>query len=95
MSHTALQHTARLEFVSAQQRVLDRYGVDADSQYVDTPILDGQAHVLVAGQGPPVVMVIGGGMVTALWAPLMAQLGGRTLYAVELPGHGLTGSVRL
>lgn len=94
MSHTALQHAARQEFVSAQHRVLDRYGVDAGSRYVDTPVLDGPAHVLVAGKGPPVVMVIGGGMVNALWAPLMAHLTGRTLYAVELPGHGLTGPVR-
>ena len=94
MSHTALQHAARQEFVSAQHRVLDRYGVDAGSRYVDTPVLDGPAHVLTAGKGPPVVMVIGGGMVNALWAPLMAHLTGRTLYAVELPGHGLTGPVR-
>ncbi|HUG31603.1 MAG TPA: alpha/beta hydrolase [Acidimicrobiia bacterium] len=57
-------------------------------------MLNGQVHVLVAGEGPPVIMVIGGGMVTALWAPIMAHLSGRTLYAVELPGHGLTGSVR-
>lgn len=94
MADTKVQQTARREFVSAQQRVLDRYGVDADSRYVDTPVLDGPAHVLVAGKGPPVLMVIGGGMVAALWAPLMAQLTGRTLYAVELPGHGLTGSVK-
>lgn len=94
MSDTTLQRTARQEFVTAQQRTLDRYGVEAESRYVDTPVLDGQAHVLVAGNGPPLVMIIGGGMVAAMWAPLMAHLTGRTLYAVELPGHGLTDPAR-
>jgi len=93
MANTKVHHAARREFVSAQQRVLDRYGVDADSRDIDIPVLDGPAHVLVAGTGPPVLMVIGGGMVSALWAPLMARLTAHTLYAVELPGHGLTGSI--
>lgn len=93
MSSTEVQQTARQDFVVAQRRVLDRYGVDAESRFVPTPILDGDAHVLVAGNGPPVMMLIGGGMVAALWAPLMAHLGGRTLYALELPGHGLTAPV--
>lgn len=35
-------------------------------------------------------MVIGGAIPAAFWAPLMARLAGRTLYAVELPGFGLT-----
>lgn len=93
MSGTEVQQTARQDFVSAQQRILDRYGVAAESRFVPTPILGGDAHVLVAGSGPPVMMVIGGGMVSALWAPLMAHLRGRTLYALELPGHGLTAPV--
>lgn len=94
MSGTKVQESARQDFVSAQRRLLDRYGVDATARFVPTPILGGDAHVLVAGSGPPVIMVIGGGMVAALWAPLMAHLTGRTLYAVELPGHGLTAPAR-
>jgi pimeloyl-ACP methyl ester carboxylesterase len=35
-------------------------------------------------------MVIGGGVPAVFWAPLMAELPGRTLHAVELPGFGLT-----
>ncbi len=77
-------------FLRAQQRVLDRYRVDAESRFVETPVLDGDAHVLVAGEGPPLMMVIGGGMVAGLWAPLMAHLRGFKLYAVDPPGHGLT-----
>lgn len=77
-------------FIEAQRHVLDRYQIEAESLFVRLPVLDGDAHVLVAGKGPPVVMVIGGGMVAGLWAPLMAQLRGFTLYAVDPPGHGLT-----
>ena len=39
-------------------------------------------------------MVNGIGTPAAMWAPLMAQLGGVTLYAVDLPGYGLTDTTR-
>lgn len=94
MSGTGLsERTARQDFVDAQQQVLDRYGVVAESRLVSTPLLQGDTHVLVAGEGPPVMMVIGGGMVGGLWAPLMARLHGFTLYALDPPGHGLTATM--
>lgn len=77
-------------FLDAQQRVLDRYRVTAQRRYVELPATGGQAQVLVAGEGPPLMLVIGGGVPAAFWAPLMAKLPGRTLYAIELPGFGLT-----
>lgn len=77
------------EFMLAQQRLLDRFGVAAESRFVDVPVV-GRAHVLVAGEGPPVMMVIGGTLPAAMWTPLMARLEGFTLYAVDLPGFGLT-----
>lgn len=77
-------------FLDAQQRVLDRYRVAAGRRYVQLPTTGGKAQVMVAGEGPPLMMVIGGGVPAALWAPLMAKLPGRTLYAIELPGSGLT-----
>lgn len=85
--------TAVAAFLDAQQRVLDRYNVPAQRRYVEVPATGGQAQVLVAGEGPPLVMVIGGAIPAAFWAPLMARLPGRTLYAVELPGFGLTDPV--
>ena len=77
-------------FLDAQQRVLDRYRVAAQRRSVQVPATGGQAQVLVAGQGPPLVMVIGGAVPAAFWIPLMARLPGRTVYAIELPGFGLT-----
>ena len=81
-------------FQGAQRQVLERYGVDARSQMIRVPRLDLDVHVLVAGDGPPVLMAIGGGMVAALWAPLMAELGGYTAIAFDPPGHGLSEPVR-
>jgi pimeloyl-ACP methyl ester carboxylesterase len=80
-------------FRQAQRRVLDRYGVAAVARFVDVPAAGGRAQVLVAGDGPPLVLVIGGTIPAAFWAPLMAHLPGRTLYAMDLPGFGLTDAV--
>ncbi len=77
-------------FLDAQQRVLDRYGVSAQRRYLRVPTTGGQAQVLIAGDGPALVMVIGGAVPAAFWIPLLAKLPGRTLYAIELPGFGLT-----
>lgn len=80
-------------FRRAQQRVLTRYRVAAEPRFVEVPAIGGQTQVLVAGDGPPLVMVIGGTTPAAFWAPLMARLSGRTLYAMDLPGFGLTAAV--
>lgn len=81
-------------FQAAQHRVLSRYGVTASSCFIDVPAIGGRAHVLVAGEGPPLVMVIGATTPAGFWAPLMTQLKGHTLYAMDLPGFGLTDPVQ-
>lgn len=77
-------------FVDAQDATLARHGVDAARRFVDVPSTGGRAQVLVAGDGPPVVMLNGIGTPAAMLAPLMADLDGVTMYAVDLPGYGLT-----
>ena len=77
-------------FIEAQAAVLDRCGVTTVDRFVDVSTVDGRAHVLVAGEGPPVVLLNGIGTPAAMFAPLMAHLDGFTLYAVDLPGFGLT-----
>ena len=52
----------------AQHRLLERFGIDAESRFVDVPAVDGRAHVLVTGEGPPVMMVMAAGPPTAMWA---------------------------
>jgi pimeloyl-ACP methyl ester carboxylesterase len=78
------------DFSRTQAAVLHRYGLAAEERWIEAPIVDGQAHVLVAGEGPPVVMLNGIGVPAAMWAPLMACLDGVSQYAVDLPGYGLT-----
>lgn len=80
----------RQAFEQAQQAVLDRWQFEAESRHLDIPELGGRAHVLIAGEGPPVLMLNGIGTPAVMWAPLMARLGGFQLHAVDLPGYGLT-----
>ncbi len=77
-------------FLAALGPLLARYQLVADRRYLQVSDTGRTAHVLIAGDGPPLVLVIGGAVPAAFWVPLMAQLRGRRLYAVELPGFGLT-----
>lgn len=81
------------EFKAAQKRLLERFKVDAESRFLaEVPAVEGSVHVLTCGDGPPVVLVPGFADPTAMWAPLMSKLHGFTLYAVDRPRFGLTGS---
>ena len=85
----------REEFAVAQGRLLERAGVRARSLFLDVAAVTGSAHVLVAGEGPPVLLVPGFGDPAAMWAPLLAHLPGVTAYAVDRPCFGLTGAAPL
>jgi len=78
------------DFSRAQAAVLDRYGIIAEERWLEAPAVDGHAHVLVTGEGPPTVILNGIGVPAAMLAPLMANLDGVRQYAVDLPGYGLT-----
>lgn len=81
---------ARDSFIEAQQRMLSRYGVEAESLFVSVPSIAGQAHILAGGNGPPVFIINGIGIPAAMWAPLLAELDGVQWYAVDMPSFGLT-----
>lgn len=70
--------------------MLDRYGIVAEDRWIEAPVVDGRAHVLVTGTGAPVVACNGIGVPGAMLAPLVARLDGVTQYVVDLPGYGLT-----
>lgn len=74
------------------KRLLQHFGVDTESHFLEVPAITGHVHVLSCGKGPPVVLVPGFGDPAAMWAPLMAELDGFKLYAVDRPCFGLTGS---
>jgi pimeloyl-ACP methyl ester carboxylesterase len=79
-------------FEDAQARLLARYGIEARSHFIAVPGPVERVHVLEAGSGPPLLLVHGGGSFAAHWAPLMAELDGYRVVAVDRPGHGLSGA---
>lgn len=85
--------TAADRFRAAQARLLEHHGVAAESSFFDVAAVSGPAHALVAGEGDPVVMVPGFADPAVLWAPLMAELGGFRVVAVDRPCFGLSGRV--
>jgi pimeloyl-ACP methyl ester carboxylesterase len=78
------------DFLEAQAETLSWAGVEAEDRFVDLESLQGAAHVLVAGDGPPLVMLNGIGTPAVMWAPLMSRLSGFRIHAIDLPGYGLT-----
>lgn len=78
------------EFAIAQAAVLDHHDLDCAERWITVPSVDGQAHVLVTGDGPPVVLLNGIGVPAAMFAPLLSRLDAVTRFAVDLPGFGLT-----
>jgi 2-hydroxy-6-oxonona-2,4-dienedioate hydrolase len=77
-------------FRLSEQRLFDHYGLQVEERFLDLPKPPLRARVLVAGDGPPLVMVHGGLSVAASWAPLMSHLTGYRVYAVDRSGCGLT-----
>ena len=77
-------------FERSQRQLLRHYRVEASSRFIELDAPIRRAHVLECGSGPPVVLVHGGGSFAAHWAPLMAELGGYRVIAIDRPGHGLS-----
>lgn len=92
MTDTAT-HTLAAEYLDAERRLLDRYELTAERWTVDVGAIDGQVSGLVAGHGPDMLMVVGGGPPAGIWIPVMAELTGMRLHAIDLPGMGLTSPV--
>lgn len=77
-------------FESAERRLFEVYGLEAESRFLELRDPHMQARVMETGEGAPVVLVHGGGGVGATWAPLMAKMSGRRLVVVDRPGFGLS-----
>jgi pimeloyl-ACP methyl ester carboxylesterase len=75
----------------AEQEVFDHYGVDSDETWLTLRHSGSTVRVVSAGQGPPVLLLHGATFCAAAWAPVLAELRGFRLHALDLPGHGLSG----
>lgn len=77
-------------YLRQQKALLDRYGVEARSNFVRLADI-GRIHVLEAGAGDPVVILHGGAGIGAEHIPVMAHLARRFRVVVpDRPGHGLS-----
>ena len=90
--------TAVHEFEVQQGRLLQQFGVKAESIFLENvPAVEGRVHVLKCGEGPAVVMVPGFGDPAAMWAPLMAALkaGARGYVLKGVTARDLANAVRV
>ncbi len=74
----------------AERRAYDHYGLSFTEHFVDVPAFDIRMRVLEVGDGPPLILVIGGVGKGVGWLPLLPEVDGYTCYIVDRPGGGLS-----
>jgi 2-hydroxy-6-oxonona-2,4-dienedioate hydrolase len=79
--------------VEAEERLFARYGLEYKTQFVELQEPKLSVRVLDAGEGEPVLMVPGGVGDAWPYAPLMAELKGWRMIAVNRPGGGLSDGI--
>lgn len=78
--------------LSAEQKALDYYGLQPKEHHVEVKEFDLRLRVLEVGEGPPLVIVPGGGGETHQMLPFMGEMSGYRLLAINRPGApGSTG----
>lgn len=78
-------------FREEQSRVLAKYGVAAESQFIHLANPSLRAHVLLAGHGEPVLLIHGGGTVAVSLTGVMSGLSPNfRCFAPDRPGCGLS-----
>ena len=78
----------------AEAGVFASWDLHVDESYVVLARTGVRTRILSIGAGPDVLLLHGVAMTAAIWAPLVAHLGGCRAHLVELPGHGLSGPYR-
>jgi pimeloyl-ACP methyl ester carboxylesterase len=73
-----------------EERVLERYGIKAEERWIDLPSPRVRVRVLVAGDGPTLVLVNGINTPGLGFAPLVPHLAGYRVAMVDVPGFGLS-----
>jgi len=84
--------TSDTRYDAALSALAAHHGIDVESRFlsVDVPPVE-RVHCLVAGEGPPLLLLHGVGVGATSWLPLVADLAGEyTCYAIDRPGRGLS-----
>src|SRR6266567_1182400 len=81
------------DLADVEARVFARYGVDprAHALELDDPPLS--LRIREVGSGEPALLLHGITLSAVHWAPLMARLPSSRCLAIDMPGHGGSGSV--
>jgi len=77
----------------AERDLFAAVGADVEEFFLDLARTGLRVRVLSHGRGPAVVLLHGASESAAIWAPLLPELRGFRLLAVDLPGHGLSDPV--
>ncbi len=77
----------------AEQRLFEYFGLDYRVHFVEMTEPNLRVRVLEVGEGPPLLMVPGGTGDAAFFAPLMAELSGWRIFAINRPGGGLSDGI--
>jgi pimeloyl-ACP methyl ester carboxylesterase len=88
--------TASLErrIRSAESDLFAALDAEVEERFLNLKRTDLRVRVLSHGSGAPLLLLHGVSSMAAAWAPLFGPLQGFRLLAVDLPGHGLSDSVR-
>lgn len=91
MNHQAMA-TGKLErrIQDAERELFAAGGADVEEFYLELARTGLRVRVLSHGRGPAVVLLHGVSESAAIWAPLFPELRQFRLFAVDLPGHGLS-----
>lgn len=82
----------RARYRAALSDLAEHHDLEVDSRFleVDVSPVD-RVHCLVAGDGPPLLLLHGVGVGATSWLPLVADLASEyTCYALDRPGRGLS-----
>jgi 2-hydroxy-6-oxonona-2,4-dienedioate hydrolase len=79
--------------VTAENQLFDHYGLDYQVHFVELDEPNLRLRVLEVGEGRPLLMVPGGSGEAVGFAPLMAQLEGRRMIAINRPGAGMSDGI--
>ena len=88
-----LDDSRSIAALDAEQRLFAHYRLDYKYHYVEMNEPNLRLRVLEVGEGPPVLMVPGGAGDAYIFAPLMAQLTGWRMIAINRPGSGVSDGV--
>lgn len=96
-SEPYLSQSGLSDFEKAQREVFEEVGLDVQSRFIDLDNPPVRTHFIDTGNSngtTPLLFIHGTVWFAAYFAPLMAELDGNRMIAIDRPGWGLSGDFR-